>query len=498
MGIENQIKGSTMSTIEELRFNKAWADPSEIAEKEEDFLSVTLVDESKNDLLTKLAIGISAQVQFPVNTAFLHGMGVIATAMTKSFSYSYYGDKSPVTLYAVTSQPPSTGKSGINKCFSIPVRMAFTDFNKGQKKLRIKIEKEISEVKKELKDASMSEEVSMLVSELERKEDKLINTPIYRYAVSNVTPEALESIAFGQRGNWNLISDEAGSINVLLGNLYSDNTLANNDIVLQSWDGDYFSSGRVTREGGEGYAKGSIAVIAQDETIDTILQAGSRGNGVSERFLLLKENNKLGTRTFKNYKPVSKELKDDYSTLINALVFSPDTVFEFSTKAMQAIIINKEKIEPHLADSGMYSSSLLRGVTGKMDKQVMKMSCILHVVQHWKNGNQPLEISEETVRWAIKLYKELIKLYIHAASSNGFAGDVAELAVIRAQMVKLLEKKKQVVTFTELKDATKGTNVFKGRAKLASYIKKNLLIKMIELNWCTLLDNKVVINPKLK
>ena len=87
--------------------------------------------------------------------------------------------------------------------------------------------------------------------------EKLEETPIYRYSVSNTTPEALEQIAFNQTGLWNVVSDEAGAINVLLGNMYSEGSLSNADIILQAWDGDWLSSSRITRKAGEGYVRGS-------------------------------------------------------------------------------------------------------------------------------------------------------------------------------------------------------------------------------------------------
>ena len=173
-------------------------------------------------------------------------------------------------------------------------------------------------------------------------------------------------------------------------------------------------------------------------------------------------------------------------------------MFKFSNEAKQLIKENKIKIEPHLSDGGMYSNNLLRGVVGKMDKQVMKMSCVLHVAENWKGTDQPVIIGTDTVKWAIKMYKELIKLYIDAADSNGFIGEISELKAIKEQFIKFLQKDKQVITYSELKDYVKNRPVFKGRAKLASYIKDKLLIRLLELKLCTLADDKIIINPRLK
>jgi len=485
-------------TLKSLEFESQWGDPVDFEHTDERILNIKLVDDARSDLLTQMAIGISKQVQFPKNSAFLHGLGIIATAMTKSFSYSYRGSNAPVNLYVVTSQPPSTGKSGVNNLFVAPVRVAFNDFNDSQKKKRGKIEHQIKDAKTELKASNNDLEVDTLIAQISDLEAELESKPIYKYSVSNTTPEALEQVAFNQLGTWNLISDEAGSINVLLGNMYSDNAMTNADIVLQSWDGDWLSVARITRKTGDGYVRGSIAVIAQDETISTILDAGIKGNGVSERFLLLRENDMLGYRDHTSYIPLCESVKVSYSALINQLVFSENTVFKFDDCASDLIMKNKVKIEPHMKENGMYSNNLLRGVVGKMDKQVMKIACVLHVVEHWGNGLKPLYINADTVKWAIKLYKELIKLYIDAADSNGFIGEVSEIKAIKEQFAKFVQKGKFAVTPTELKDFVKRKSVFRGRTKLAGYIKDKLLIKCIELRLCTLHDGKIAINPKLR
>ena len=489
----------TEDKIKELRYGAAWAEPRSLDEVDDNFTLINLIDDSKTDILTMISKGISKQIQFPVNTVFLHGLGVIASAMTKSFSYSIRNNKAPVNLYIITSQPPSSGKSGVNGFFCDPVRIAFADFNKRQKIKQGALQKQKKAVSKELKDSSNDMEVDALLTQMSGIDDKLIDTPTYRYAVTNTTPEALESLAFNQKGAFNVISDEAGAINVLIGGAYNDSSKpSNEDIVLQGWDGDYLSVNRVGRDSGEGFVKGSIVVIAQDATVTTLLKSGLEGTGLSERFLLLREQNMLGKRDHREWFPVPEDLKARYSTLINQLVFSDDTTFTVSESASKLILDNKMKIEPHMGDDGKYSNSLLRGVVGKMDKQVMKMASVLHVSEHWVDGAKPTKINDKTIKWAIKLYKELIKLYIDAANSDGFIGEQAEIKELKEQFTRFLDKKKQVVTFTEIRDYVKGKPVFRGRHRLSKYIKENLIIKCIELNLCTLVGSKVVINPNLK
>ena len=66
-------------------------------------------------------------------------------------------------------------------------------------------------------------------------------------------------------------------------------------------------SGRVT---------GNICVIAQDESIRTILAAGESGRGISERFLMVRESTFLGKRTFGARKRVDPLLMAQYARMI--------------------------------------------------------------------------------------------------------------------------------------------------------------------------------------
>lgn len=477
--------------------SKEWPDPI-MPEDSESIVEehIEVIDLDKKDLLTKFSIQIAAQIQFPVNTVFVHGLGVIASAMTKSFNYMHFGKESPVNLYIVTSQPPGSGKSGVNDFYFEPVDIAFTEFNKRQKIEIAKLLSKIKTVKSDLKKATHDPEIDSLTSDLINYEELLEKTPVYEYVVTNTTPEALENLCYSQDNMWNVVSDEAGAINVLLGNMYSDSELTNADIILKSWDADYSNVQRVSRKTGNGRSRGTIAVIAQDETISTILKAGSRGNGVSERFLLYREQDIMGTRDFNIFKPVDDLLKKEYAMLVSGLVFSDKTLFKFSSECDQVIIDNKMKIEPHLMSGKMYSNNMLRGTVAKMDKQVKKISCVLHVVEHW-GKTQPTTINVDTVKWAIKIYKQLIKMYISAADSQGFIGDKSEIEEMVKQFKKFLQKGKQVVSVTSIRDLVKHRPIFKGRLKLSSYLSENVLQGCVKLNLCVCIGGDVHINPKL-
>jgi len=313
-----------------------WPEPLLLDDSITNWGDTPFLTRSENkDVLTLLAGAASKQVQFPVNTAYLHGLGVVASAMNKSFDVETYagGDTSPVSLFVVTSQPPSSGKSAINRVFSNPVSFAYEAFNKKNAPKRMALQNKLKSAKDELKKSKDDREMMTLSDQVVDLTEQLSLVPKFKYIVTNATAEGLEKRIAAQNGIWQLVSDEAGSIMSLLGLVYNNPGQAkNSDIVLQGWDGDLMSVERVTRDGYEGYVRGSIAVIAQKMTISAILQAGGEGNGVSERFLLLDEPEILGHRKFINddgstaeYKSIPSELKNEYQKLVSKLVHSGKT-----------------------------------------------------------------------------------------------------------------------------------------------------------------------------
>lgn len=471
-----------------------WPDPI-IPERDECLKTIDINNFDNDDLLTRVSWEIHKQIQFPINTTFMHSLGVVAAAMAKSFSYKFRGSEKPCNLYVVSSQPPSSGKSGVNDFLTRPMLTAYMDLNKKNKVRRAILESKIKDLKKILKDASNEIEIDKVSSDLDSSMEELDNTPIYQVGITNTTPEALEDICFKQGNFWNLVSDEAGSINTLLGQVYSDKP-ANADIVLQSWDGDWMKSARISRDTGMGYVRGSLAVIAQDETIRTILEAGTRGNGVSERFLLYREPDMMGYRDHTEIYDADRRVMADYANLINKLVYSDQTILKFSDDAIQVIIDEKIRLEPDLKEGGRYSNNMFRGYVGKMEKQVMKLSCVLHVMTTWGKST-PLVIEADTVKRAAFTFRQLVKVYEKAADSQGYIGDNSEVEEVIAQFQKLIEKKKNRVTATTLGDRVKHRPAFKGRTKIASYLKETILPKCEELNLCHLVNGDVYINPKL-
>lgn len=475
-----------------------WPQVKSVVSDDEYFSDINICCSERGDILTEYTKSICKAIQFPENTAFLHGMATVASAMVKSFYFEYNGSQKPVTLYAVTAQPPSTGKSGVNECFSAPIMVAYEEHNKRMAKIRSKAIEEIEGLMNDLKNATNEAEKEELRNQKFKQEEIIKNHPHVLYSVDDATPEALAKMAEKQGGMFNVVSAEADAANVMLGNVYSDRK-ANYGLILKGWDGEYHSVIRASKETEPFFAKGCIAIIAQDESIDSMLEAGQSGRGISERFLLLRERNMFGDRNHNNTHKVSMTLSARYSTMIHKLVLSDRTVFKFDDESIQFLRGYRQKIEPELADGGKYSNTMLRGALGKADKQIMRIACILHASIEWDNtGNESKLIDISTTMWAVGIYDELIKTYIDAADSMGFAGDNAELIKLEQKVIEMAGKNKMSFSVQWLRDNIKKTKPFSGVSKLTNKLRDDLLPSLESRGYLVTDGDTIYINPHLR
>lgn len=474
-----------------------WFDPISDEAKDEYYPDIDLVS-GATDLLSNYAKSISTSIKFPVNTAYLHGLAVVSSAMIRSFEYNYYGGESPVNLYVVTSQPPSTGKSGINKALSMPVRLAYVELNKKHAKIRGDANLTLDKLNKELESAKVDKQIDQLTADINEQLKIIDEHPLYRYSLDDATPEALESIAFEQCGMFNVISDEADAINVLLGNVYGDGK-ANFGIFLKGWDGDWHSPARVTRKTKEGKVYGCLAVIAQDESINAILTAGQSGRGISERILIMRERNLFGTRDHSVYVPVCSQLRADYERMIYNMVTEEKTLLSMEPDAIKYLQLYRTEMEHKLADGAEYSNTMLRGAVGKADKQIIKLACVMHGIENWKPGGaRSKTIGMNTVVAASYIYNQLCKTYISAADSQGYMGTNVELGKLKEYLAERLSKGRKSISISQLRDNVKRLPQFKGVSNLTSKLREELLPSLVEDGYCVVSKNDIWINPKLK
>jgi hypothetical protein len=429
----------------------------------------------RDDILNKYVHEISDKIQFPENSAYLFGLGAVASAMVKSFSYDYHGSEKPVTIYCVSSQPPSTGKSGIVDMLADPVRFAYEKLNAENKDAQLsvnasfrKAEKDLAKTGHESEDVSLQKRINELHEEMEQY-------PTYKVAIDDATPEALAQIALNQGGMFSVVSAEADIINVMLGTTYSGKeNKTNHSVLLKGWDGEYYSPARITRETKSGKIKGCFCVLAQDESIRSILEAGLSGRGISERILLLREQNKLGTRKHSaKRRPINKELMFRYNNMIASIVCQKEpVVLRLSDESYELLSEHLNKLEPRLADGDEYSHAMLRGFIGKADKHICKIASVIHTVKEWDDfGQRKTVIELDTMTDAVFLFMQLSKIYIEAADSQGFIGVDTQTEQVLSYFKRSAEKGKLRVTMKQVRDAIKNAKVMQGVSKISQQLK---------------------------
>lgn len=484
-----------------------WKAPVEIDAANDKYPVISLGNDV--DVVGKLSANIARSVQFPESSAYMHFLGCVSAAMLGRFTVEYHGTQQPTSLYVVTSQPPSTGKSAINSLSIAPMIAETERLNELRKRERKKIMAKLSALSREMKQEKSPSEMASLFEEKEDLEEKLEKLCNIVFPVSDTTPEGLARIN-NRQGNFAVISDEATSVNSLLGMTYGDGSKkTNSELVLKAWDAGNVSIARANAENNMSFiALGCISVIAQDETINAIMSAGARGNGVSERFWLIREKPIIGSRVFidengeSNYEPVSAELKALYFKLIHNIMNESDVKLKVSKSAMKYLNRARQDIEPHLADGGKYSHTMLRGAFGKFDKQVIRMAAVLHTIRNWtpkSNGfpDRSTEIDLDTMQEAYIMFSESSKTYLSSANAAGHAGDHAEMNKLIDILIRQGKNGKGVVGVRSLYEAARKVKPFEGQSGVMTRIKDHLLPMLDEKNYTCLIGDKVYINPRL-
>lgn len=485
--------------------NQLWPEISSTDSDKDGYLDIQLCGERK-DMFSRYVKNISESIQFPESSIFITGLGVVAAAMARNFKFDYYGDHAPVNLYAVISQPPGTGKSGAINKFKDPLVNAFGFINdearKAQGKILAKIESLEAEIKQEKRPAALER----MKEDLAKLNDDLAKHPIYEVFKNDATIEGLEVIASKNNGYFSFVSDEMGGFSTLLGLNYNDaggGNIKSANLLLSGFDGDVVSSARVSRGNSSFNACGSVFVIAQDMTISALMEAGAQGNGLAERFLILRERPLIGYRDFsKPFVKIDPDLARQYSDLALKIVTHDDVVLRFDQESEDFISAVRTMHEPKLRQGGEYDHGLLRGTIGKMDKQVKKIACILHVLTRWLGKEEPVVVNLETTMWAMSIFDGLFQQYLAAVASQGVAGADAYVEKVTSVIERKMERitgtsRPRTIKVHDLRGLLKNSKPFSGLPNITATLKEKILPELESKGLIVVKDNVIYVSPKL-
>ena len=463
-------------------------------------------DDWRLNVLERYSANISHYIQFPANTCFLHGLGVLSAAMNRKFSFEQRigsDTEKPVNLFCVSAQPPSTGKSFVNDSFFDPILIAFKGVSDANKQRRSKINDDIQELKKMLKTAYGAQMDGInrdLISKAEELENYCDFIPFFK----DPTPEGMLKAMAKQGGCGNVISDEADAVNVLLGSVYGDaGKPANSGLILAMFNGEWMSVARAGSDGFFGRVRGTVAVLAQEATVRAILEAGKLGRGVGERFLLINEPDFLGHRDHMTKRYIDKGLKAEYIDLINNLIHESEIKLTFDEDSHHALDCYRQNIEPHLIAGGKYGDNMIRGTLGKCTDQIQRIACILWGAQEWsKNGKRRKVIGYKTTCRAIEIFDELSRTYLKAAEDSGCAGLTPKLDIVIKQLKNRFQKdvkdrKTPKITVQQLQQNLKSKKEFASTGGLTSYLREVILPALVAANVVMLCRGEWLINPNV-
>lgn len=495
--------------------------------------------EGRDDLVAKMARIKAEQVQFPVDTAYVHGLAMVASAMCFNFNVKMFPERERSDMmhmdddidggafaemqrendeqrgvapgrknddeafacnaYIVTSQPAGAGKSSIHNMFSNPITRAFSDLNRQRAKRANSIRSKIEIKKKEKADTTEQSMLDHIDGEIMDLKMELEDLGPITYTTDDATPEALDGMSAEQGGFWTITSSEATAVETLLLGTYSNGNV-NYNLMLKSWDSEYASTLRGSRKGNNNRVRGSIAVIAQDVSIQAVLKQAEKGKGISDRFLIFDEPDMFGERDHERpYLHMPEELTDEYRRLIHSIVRGEGALLTTTEENRLEIGRYMNKVEPHLRSEGLLGNPVVRGFYLKGPKHIMKLASILHVMKEWGDrGKRRTVISIDTVREAIVLFKKFGFVYREIADRSGVTGEKTEVEAVRSFFISHIGKNQgNFVKNEQLRSGLKNYAAFKSRKKVAAYIREKVLPELQEENEVFIVKTGVYINPKI-
>lgn len=407
--------GDLLTTAEGLTIN-AHNQRVHMARKELDLLRHL----PENSLLRRYSAYVGGLTDIPCSTILMVGLGVYSSMACRYWACRYEnGSKLPIGLYVAAEQPSGASKSWSMRKFEDP-------FNDAQAKKVAALKEQISALD-DLDEPSPDQK-------REVKKLKLSLKGAMRGGfVSNTTSEGLEASLSLTGGYFSAISSEQSLLDVAFGLLYKDKSakpMNNNEIWLCGFDAGHVNSMRVTRDGYCGQVIGGIACFAQPGSIEKIMGV-SGGTGLSERFLMIGEPHRLGSRDHLRDRPLNLNLEAEYAKACRFAEkehesFDKITALYFTEAGYRLISEFRNKIEPDLRDGGRFSHISLRGAASKLDMQTMKLAANLHV---FEGGNGP-HIDDKWVKVAIAIVEELMEANLRLCGTKELIGNKAEESAI--------------------------------------------------------------------
>ena len=384
-------------------------------------MNYNLSDVLSRSIIGKAATEAAEMAMFPLETSNLMALCAASWCVGVGYKVSFYdGDSIPVNLFFIAEARSGEGKSRALKLLTKGMTKSIEEIAEKRKLTRSRLMDDFVANNDNKPEKASHTEKEMLNKELAK------NHPL-SHTVSDMTGAAFDNMLRDQRGWFVLKTTEQGLIDSLFMGSHTDGN-ANLDPFLNAFDGEYTETRRVGREGFSGTPHGGIGVISQSGSIEKMLEL-SGNRGLTQRFLMMLEPTKMGTRKFGRYTRELKHLPRFNGVCggivkgaindIETLEFNNLKTLKIEDGAWDLIYDFKNTIEPSLGPGGKYEPAILSSMWSKFEIFCMKISATLHVIY----GNTDKEnISEETMVDAITIAAIMLSGVSEIAESKGIVG----------------------------------------------------------------------------
>jgi hypothetical protein len=396
----------------------------EILEHESSYVQLDLLKHLAEDSYPRqITEHLSAVTDIPPSTILMLLLSTFSGLTCTKWSVVYLdGTPMPLGIYVCAQQPSGTSKS---RLLDILQKSLVDLMVKEQKRLK-KVIKQLSRHKK-----LTNEQAAELDDTKEMLERVTVLTPL-----TDPTPESLQVALNLTNGFINLASSEKGLLNSVFGLTYGgEKRVNNNDVILNGYDAGKITVRRVTREGYAGPVIASISCFVQQGCVEDII-ALSKGTGLAERFEYCVEEHSLGKRNHLNLVQINWNLLNSFHAQCHSLAqhkldcdldFDELTALTIQSSDWTKIAQFQQEVEPQLADSGLFSSTTLRGSAAKLKQKIMKIAANLHILE---GGSETNVIDTRHIDAAIAIERDLLRAMYQLCKSLGVLGSKAEYETI--------------------------------------------------------------------
>ncbi|MGX9417153.1 DUF3987 domain-containing protein [Vibrio sp. WJH972] len=414
--------------------------------------------------IARFADELSQSAMMPRNTTFLTVLSIFSSVACRAYrvNYEHIGSQ-PLSINFCGEQPPAAAKSRVLSEAQKPV------IQEAMRESKV-IRKDIAEKQDAIDRESDKNLEKQLKSELKQMQQRL--SSMFEF-ITDATPEALDMSLSHSNGYYSIASAEQGAINTLMGVSYSDSkSVANRDLVLKGFNGEWHSSKRKSRDGFTGYVVGAISAIAQDGMIENLLKA-SDTSGVIERFMLWAEPTLLGERDHTCYHKMNGEVVCRYYSALVGLYgkitnmdYNDLPAMSLSVRSWDKIKLRRNELEPTIANDGENANTLLRGMIGKYDIHVMKIAACLHL----SNDDDNLLIHDDRVKEAMAI----VDLYILHIKSLISESAIVTFSERERAVIEYIKPKRRVIGAEVIRKLSRRKCFIRGKSRDTEAVKETI------------------------